>query len=46
MAESEKKLKNLLMWVKEESENVGLQLHIQNMKIIAPSSHYFMANRW
>ena len=46
MAESKKKLKSLLMWVKEESENAGLQLHIQNMKIIAPSSHYFMANRW
>ena len=30
-------LKNLLMKVKEESENVGLKLNIQKMKIMAPS---------
>ena len=35
MAESEKKLKNLLMKVKEESEKVGLKLNIQKMKIMA-----------
>ena len=35
MAESEEKLKSLLMKVKEESENVGLQLNIQKMKIVA-----------
>ena len=35
MAESEEKLKSLLMKVKEESENVGLKLNIQNMKIMA-----------
>ena len=35
MAESEEELKSLL---KEESENVGLKLNIQKMKI--------MANRW
>ena len=35
MAESEKELKSLLMKVKEESENVGLKLNIQKMKIIA-----------
>ena len=29
MAESEEKLKNLLMKVKEESEKVGLKLNIQ-----------------
>ena len=37
MAESEE-LKSLLMKVKEESEKVGLKLHIQKMKI--------MGNRW
>ena len=35
MAESEEELKSLLMQVKEESENVGLKLNIQKMKIIA-----------
>ena len=35
MAESEKKLKNLLMKVKEESEKVGLKLSIQKTKIMA-----------
>ena len=35
MAESEEKLKSLLMKVKEESEKVGLKLHIQKMKIMA-----------
>ena len=34
MAESEEKLKNLLMKVKEESEKVGLKLNIQKMKIM------------
>ena len=34
-AESEEKLKNLLMKVKEESEKVGLKLNIQKMKIMA-----------
>ena len=33
MAESEEELKNLLMKVKEESEEVGLKLNIQKMKI-------------
>ena len=37
MAESEKKLKSLLMKVKEESEKVGLKLNIQKTKIIASS---------
>ena len=37
MAESEKALKRLLMKVKEESEKVGLKLHIQKMKIMASS---------
>ena len=35
MAESEEKLKSLLMRVKEESEKVGLKLNIQKMKIMA-----------
>ena len=34
MTESEKKLKSLLMKVREESEKVGLKLHIQKTKII------------
>ena len=35
MAESEEKLKSLLMKVKEESEKVGLKLNIQKAKIMA-----------
>ena len=35
MAESEEELKSLLMKMKEESENVGLNLNIQKTKIIA-----------
>ena len=38
MAESEEKLKSLLMKVKEESEKVGLKLNIQKMKIMASGS--------
>ena len=34
-AESEEKLKSLLMKVKEESEKVGLKLNIQKTKIMA-----------
>ena len=37
MAESEKKLKSLLMKVKEASEKVGLKLNIQKTKIMASS---------
>ena len=33
------------MKVKEESENAGLKLNIQKMRIMA-WSHHFMANRW
>ena len=36
MAESEDKLKSLLMKVKEESEKVGLLLNIQKTKVMAP----------
>ena len=35
MAESEEEPKSLLMKVKEESENVGLKLNIQKIKIMA-----------
>ena len=37
MAESEEKLKSLLMKVKEENEKVGLKLNIQKTKIMASS---------
>ena len=35
MEENEKELKSLLMKLKEESEKVGLKLHIQKTKIMA-----------
>ena len=37
MAEREEELKSLLMKVKEESEKIGLQLNIQETKIMASS---------
>ena len=37
MAESEEKLKSLLMKVKDESEKHGLKLNIQKTKIMASS---------
>ena len=37
MADSEKKLKSLLMRVKEESEQAGLKLNIQKTEIMASS---------
>ena len=37
MVESEEKLKNILMKVKEEHEKVGLKLNIQKPKIMASS---------
>ena len=46
MAESEEKLKSLLMKVKVESEKVGLKLNIQKTKIMASGSHDFVGNRW
>ena len=36
IAENKEKLKSLLMIKKEESEKVGLKLHIQKTKIMAP----------
>ena len=44
MAESEEKLKSLLMKVKEESEKFGLKLNIQKTKIMA--SGPITSNRW
>ena len=38
MAESEEKLKNLLMKAKKESEKIGLKLNIQKTKIMASAS--------
>ena len=37
MTESEEELKSLLVKVKDESEEVGLKLSIQNMKIMGSS---------
>ena len=37
MAESQKELKSLLMKGKEESENIGLKLNVQQTKIMASS---------
>ena len=34
------------MKLKEESDEVGLNLNIQKTKIMASWSHHFMANRW
>ena len=45
MAESEEELKSLLMKGKEESENVGLKQHSENLDH-GIWSYHFMANRW
>ena len=42
MAESEEKLKGLLMKVKEESEKVGLKLNIQKTKMRIMFCKYFV----
>ena len=41
MAETEEELQSLLMWVKEESEKVGLKLNIQKLRSwhLVPSLH-------
>ena len=48
MAESEEKLKSLLMNVKEDSEKVGLKLNIQKTKIMAsgPITSWQMRKEW
>ena len=46
MAEIKEELKSLLMKVKEESENAGLNFNIQKKKLDhGIQSHHFMANR-
>jgi len=45
MAEIEEKLKRLLMKVKEESENAGLNINIRKNKDHGIWFHHFMANR-
>ena len=45
MAESEEKLKSLLMKVKEESEKVGLRFNIQKNKDHGIWSHHFIGNK-
>ena len=46
MAESEEKLKNLLIRVEKESEKAGLKFNIQKTKIMASGPHHLMTNRW
>ena len=49
MAESEERLKSLLMKVKEESEKVGLKFNIQKSKIMhpVPSLHgKYVGKQW
>ena len=48
MAESEEKLKSLLMKVKEESEKVSLKLNIQKTKIMAssPITSWQIGKQW
>ena len=48
MAESEEKLKSLLMKVKEESEKVGLKLDVQKTKFMAsgPITSRQMGKQW
>ena len=48
MEESEEELRNLLMKVKEENENVGLKLNIQKTKIMAsgPITSWQMGKQW
>ena len=45
-AESEEKLKTLLLKVKEESEKAGLKLNTQKNEDYGILSHHFMADRW
>ena len=44
MAESKEELKNLLMKVKKESEEVGLRFNIQKTKIMVSLYHHFRTN--
>ena len=42
MAESEEELKSLLMKVKEESENVGLEIKFKSGRLIPPAPIFFL----
>ena len=46
MAESEEKLKSLLMKVKEESEKNWFKIQRSKNEDHGIQSHHFMANRW
>ena len=46
IAENKEKLKSLLMKVKEESEKVGLKLHIQKTKIMASGPITWWQKTW
>ena len=49
MAESEEKLKSLLMRVKEESERASLRLNINKTKMMAPgpiTTQHIEGERW
>ena len=46
MAESEEKLKNLLLKVKEENEKADLKLSIPKNEDHGNQSHHFMVNKW
>ena len=46
MAESEEKLKSLLMKMIEESEKVGLKLNIQKTKIMASGPKFHGKQMW
>ena len=46
MAENEEKLKNLLVKVKEESENSWLKTQHSKNEDHGIRFHHFMANRW
>ena len=43
---AKKKLKSLLIKVKEDSEKVGLKLNIQKTEIMCIRPYCFMANSW
>ena len=44
MADNEEELKSLLMRVKEETENIGVNLNIQKTKIIASGTIWYIAS--
>ena len=46
MAENKEELKNLLIRVKEESEEAGLKLNLKKNEDHGIQSHHFVVNRW